>query len=52
MKKFEYRNVLMRVEENAGEKFAKLGQDGWKMVGVVPAEFGIVCFFKRELTDG
>ncbi|SMO83424.1 hypothetical protein [Ruegeria faecimaris] len=52
MKKFEYRNVLMRVEEKASVKFAELGQDGWEMVGVVPAEFGIVCFFKRELTDG
>ena len=52
MKKFEYRDVPLSECDDASEKFAKLGKEGWEMVGVARAEFGIVCFFKRELTDG
>lgn len=52
MKKFEYRDVPFSEHDDAKVKFAKLGNEGWEMVGVARAEFGLVCFFKRELTDG
>lgn len=52
MKKFEYRDAMMTERDNAAEKFAELGKSGWEMVGVVHVEFGIRCFFKRELADG
>ncbi|WP_170574773.1 hypothetical protein [Ruegeria atlantica] len=52
MKQFKYRDVPFWERARAGEKLAKLGKEGWEKVGVARAEFGIVCFFKRELTDG
>ena len=58
MRRFEYRWLTELVSPSsdpaadlAAREITSLGQDGWEMVAVVPAEGGrVTIFFKRELT--